>query len=380
MRSYRRDEEGSYILVLLVAVLVGGLVAVLYIQLDTGISSTRQDRDYALAFHAADTGIQEAYATLLTLDPEDPTAAPPCGLVAEGQEPCVRTDLGADDDLEWTYERAGVHSWVVDSYGTHQESTRRIVAEFSAPSLFEADITALDLVSIRGNITGLVSIASFCDIDVRGDASDYVEGSTGIEQITWLGDPGPECTIESNPSGRLDRLAPFPRDPGPQVMDRAKAVCENPGPGVTEIDTLPESLVRGTTYCTRNFGSRHDVVGPGTEPVKVYVYREDFPGDVIRLTGNNARINSGATSQAGDLEIYISNGGGDVLLGGSSEMVASVYAPFSTCDRRGNGLFRGAWFCRTVNSRGGFEPDPTARSIRDGDLVLGRYSEEFPQN
>lgn len=373
------SEDGSFVMVLLAALVVGGVLAALFMTVDTGVQSARQDRDFAQAFQVADAGVQDGYSTLMGLDPDDPDDAPPCGVIVEAATaaPCSR-ELGDGSVVEWTYQRVGGFGWTIDAHGTHLGSTRRIVADFRAPSLFEADITAVDLVDIRGAMNGMVTVASFCDFNFAGNPPhDYVEGVSGIQRIIQYGPPNPLCSVASTHPSSLERLQPYPREAGPDITDRAAAVCATPADDVTVIERLPENVVRGTTYCVEETRNRHQLAGTSTEPAKVYIYNTSYSGDVINVTGSGG-INTGASAQAGDLQIYISNGGGDVKLRGSTEMVATVYAPYSTCDRGGSGSFRGAWFCGTVISRGNFSPDSTASQIRDGDLSLDRYSEESP--
>lgn len=375
-----KSESGSLPLVMLAAIILGGVVVVLFGVVRSGQQSVAHDRNHAQAIHVADTGIQQAYQEIRALDPDDPSDLPACG--GPTDPPCTGT-LEDGNTFEWTYEQIGAAEYRILSHGTSLGVTRALSTTISADVLFDADIIARSLLDLRGVNVGGVSVATFCNADIRGAATD------GIDELTLLDWDETSCSISSNPPHALDEIKPFPTADGPEVTNLAAEFCADPPSGVEFRETLPPVLERGTTYCAKSALSTHTLSDLGTlegddRVVKVYFYDETFTGNVIELGGNdywNWPNPTPADHEATDLQIWVANGGGDVYLYGNSRIAATITAPYSTCRFVGNNSqVKGAIFCNIVETRGSFTPDALARSLRDGELMIQGIDEEPPRN
>lgn len=378
LTKLRHDTSGSIPLVLLASIILGGVILVLFGVVRSGQQSVQHDRDHAQAIHVADAGIQQAYLEITALDPDDPTDLPPCG--GPSQDPCTGA-LEDGNTFAWTYEQVGPAEYRVLSHGNAQEVTRALSTTISAGLAFAADIIAVTKLDLRGVNVGGVSVATYCNAYIGGDATD------GIDELTLLDWDESSCEITSSPPHALDHLKPFPSEDGHAFTDVAADFCEDPPDEVAMVDTLPAELERGTTYCAKSSLGTHTLSPLGDldgddRVVKVYFYDDTFTGNVINLGGNdhwNWPNPAPDDHEATDLQIWIANGGGDVYLFGNSRIAATITAPYSTCDFRGNNTqVMGAIFCNVVSTRGNFAPDSGARSLRDGELAIQGIDEERP--
>lgn len=385
----KSGENGSIPLVLLAAVVLGGVVIILFGVVRSGQISVRADRDFANAIQVADAGIQQAYAQIRTLDEDDDiTHVLTCGGVS--QPACTGT-LADGTAFEWTYEQTGSASFEIESRGMAGDEMRILTTTIEADLEFVADLIAVSTLSMRGREpVPPVSVATFCNAEIRGAAT------SGISLLTLLdGVDSSPCEVSSSPGHALDHLKPFPTAEGPQITDVAAAFCEQyagmapselPG-DVRVVDLLPIELERGVSYCALQARSRHTLSDDSgltgdDRVVRVYLYDGSYSGNVISLAGGD-HMNWPASAstndvEATDLRIWIANGGGDVRLTGNSRIAATITAPYSTCRFTGNnGRVKGAVFCNNVETRGHFSPDDVARGLRAGELNIQGIDEQF---
>lgn len=140
MRSIT-SERGSIPLALLAVIVVAGLAATVLARTVAEDRSARFDRNYTVALHAADAGIEEAYFSLNNqLFATNATSIPPTSGSANGVP------------YEWTATRpdATSTSWTVTSESEAPDGTTRVLqATIAEEPLF--DIAAFSMVSTSFN-------------------------------------------------------------------------------------------------------------------------------------------------------------------------------------------------------------------------------------
>jgi hypothetical protein len=175
----RNDESGSLPMVLLVAIVLGGVVISLFGYVATGQRTARADRDFNHAIQVADAGIQNAFGELASIDPDD-TSLPPVGGTL------IRT--GEVDGNEWsvTARRVSRTRWQVRSEGDAADVTRAIEATIGPRQLFGLAAFADLKLELRGGNdadsydsvswgTGNGAVGSNGEIVLRGNATvDWV--------------------------------------------------------------------------------------------------------------------------------------------------------------------------------------------------------------
>lgn len=376
------DENGSIPLTLLVAIILGGVIAVLFASVNTGVATSRNDRDFAQAIQIADAGIQDAYVNLLAAsvlledDPDAeldaPCVTPKAGVVSTIESGTCVAEVGAESSYEWDYTREGdSRSWVVDARGSYRDSTRQVRSTIGHQPLIESAILAETDISYNGGpgdpepfpiglggkmkFTSPQSAAAVNELTVYrldGDHPDSEYGSFPQDQIVYAG----ETLV-------LKDMAAEAFDTG---------VCRTGAGGIAEITSIPRTLVRGTTYCVTDFnvsnpGANLTLSGPVQDgPVKVYVR-----GDV-RIQSKDAN----ADRPAADLQIYSS--GTSMRRSGNSTVSALIWAPNAHCrsDGGGSGYFAGAMACKSVALNGRWDYDASVGKIEGTTFQVGKWTEQ----
>ena len=403
-----RDERGSLPLVILVAIILGGLIVAIYSQVNSGQITARGDRDFQGAIQVADAGVQAAFTELASLDlnaggvpaiggfyPTDATAA---GVVADADDPNVlyaTSDVG-DGEYLWRAKRVQTALWEVRSAGEFRDRTRHVEALVGEQPIFPFALFGnepLDLQKGGGNN----------DIDSLTDTIARL-GTNGVMALQkQLEDKAPdqlilecygESAAENCPDDGVTHRMELPFDdvaanaygPGGECYDAdADAAIDD---GILDAAWFAENdLVAGEVYCFSQVlfesgGSLGDRQYPLTypdppagEPTRIYINPAgdtrpskggkaggDSVGVDVHGTGDNRSevnwLNSGAepealTSRASDLLIFVP-GTRTVKFGNNhSRVAAGIYAPYSTCDLRAQGEIVGSVICGSIEGSGG---------------------------
>ncbi len=362
--SRRRSQEGSIPLVLLAAIVVGGLIIALYIDVSTGQRLASADRDFHQAVQVADAGLQEAFTVLSLLDPAD---RPDIGELYVGD---TNGTLGRGE-YEWTATRVGTNLWQVRSVGVFGVHQRTLEASMGPLYLFGLAAFGDILIELRGansadsydgtnTNTGLGSVGSNNQITLRGNATvDWVVryGGAGYNNGGVIRTGG---GIETGDEQVLPDLGSEAYAPGGD--------CDPDDPDVELYSDITEvfPMEHGETYCVaqaRFPAGEHLLSGTrGGDPTRIFI----APSGNLELLGQGNNPCTGASCvnyslgetqpDATALEIYLAGGGGEVLANNHSIIAAGIYAPLSNCSGpNAQGDIYGSIVCRTLDSKGGWE-------------------------
>lgn len=408
MRSrLHTDERGSLPMVLLAAIILGGVVVSTFTYTRVGVQTARQDRDYNQAIQVADAGLQDAFLELADVDP---SSTVPIGgtLDAVG-------DIG-DGTWEWTARRVGQSRWAVRAEGLFNGRVRAIEAMIGPRQTFGLAAFADVLIELRGGNaansydgvtrgTGNGSVGSNGQITLRGNAT--------VDWVMRYGEAGYNGGgIVTQPDGivRVEDEAFLPPLGAEAFADGG--VC-NDQPLIAYTGQF--SLIKGKTYCFTRAefpAGDHRLVpstastDPTTAPVPVdpdgptRIYIAPSGNLELKGQGNNpctgascvnmapygdplpsvtALQDGTAMPVATDLEIYLASG--EVLANNHTNIAAGIWAPSSNCSgSNAQGHVYGSIVCRTLDSKGGwnFHYDDRFQEVTSEDFAIEGWREEFP--
>jgi hypothetical protein len=357
-----RSETGSIPLVLLAAIVLGGLIIALYTDVSTGQRLASADRDFHQAVQVADAGLQEAFTVLAGLDPADRPA------VGDAYTGTTTGTLGRGD-YEWTAVRVGTNLWQVRSVGGFGDHSRTLEASMGPLYLFGLAAFGDILIELRGangadsyNATttsgGQGKVGSNNQITLRGNATvDWVVryGGAGYNNGGIIRTGG---GIETGDEQELPDIGGDAYAPGGDCDPETAVVYSD----ITEAFPLQH----GQTYCVaqaRFPAGQHLLEGTrGSEPTRIFI----APSGNLELLGQGNNPCTGASCvnysigetkpDATALEIYLAGGGGEVLANNHSIIAAGIYAPLSNCSGpNAQGDIYGSIVCRTLDSKGGWQ-------------------------
>ncbi len=381
-------QQGSIPLVLLVAIVVGGLLAVVFADVSTGQRTARHDRDFNQAVQVADAGIQDAFTTLAFLDPDDPST-PPIGATVTGSG-----TLDEYSSHTWTARRVGRVRWQIRSEGTTGDSTRVLEAGISPTELFAWGAFGDLRLELRGgNLadsynavsfgTGNGSVGSNHDVVLRGNATvDWVLRYNLAAGGGAYNNGGVVLGGVQTADDRADL---------PNIGEQAYAdggECHGVSP--TAYTGSPP-LVRGTIYCFSNVvfpaGDHQLATNPdpdlNDEPTKIFIAPSgnlELRGQGNQRCGGVACVNyNPPRPSAIDLEIYLASG--EFLANNHTVIAAGIWAPTSNCSGpNAQGDIYGSIVCRTLDSKGGwsFHYDDRFSDAGAEDFRIDGIREEAP--
>jgi hypothetical protein len=410
LSSTLRSEEASLPMVLLAAIVLGGVVISLFTYVSVGQRTAREDRDSNQAIQVADAGIQSAFATLATADPADPSL-PNIGSAV--------TIPGSVEEGTWTYtaERVGEVRYQVRSEGTFRDRTRVIEATIGPMSLFSfaafADLE-LDFSGGNGADSYNVSVGNTGNGSVGSNNVISLRGNTFVDWVQrYSGATAPHITngvtiTRDPPIDSLDEQVYLPNEGAAAYADGGVCFGKNP---IAYVGQFP--LVKGKTYrfTKAEFpAGDHRLVGSSpTDPtVAPEDVRDDGPTRIYIAPGGNLELkgqgnnpctgaacvnmapegqalptstqlsNGTARPDATALEIYLASG--QVLANNHTNIAAGIYAPASNCSGpNAQGDLYGAIVCRTIDAKGGwkFHYDDRFSDVTTDDFSITGWREEF---
>ena len=351
-------DAGSIPLVLLAAIVLGGLIVALYVDVSTGQRLASADRDFHQSVQVADAGLQEAFVTLATLEEHE---LPEINGYLPGD---LRGSLGRGS-YEWSARRVGANSWQVRSVGTFGTHERVLEASMGPENIFALAAFADLLIELRGanwadsydgvnTNSGRGMVGSNSEIVLHGNAEvDWVlrYGGATYNDGGTIRDGG---GIETGDEQDLPDLGGIAYADGGACADGA------------DYDDIADigPLQRGETYCVaqaRFETGEHLLHGTSSDPTRIFIAPS---GDLELLGQGNQRCTGVACvnwtvgetmPQATDLEIYLASGGGEVLANNHTVIAAGIYAPYSNCSGpNAQGDVYGSIVCRTLDSKGGW--------------------------
>lgn len=424
MRRFLRSEAASIPLVILVAIIVGGVMVVMFANTRQSQRSSAFDRDFAAAIQAADAGLQSAFTYLVAQDPDDLV---PVGdvldsvdLNGDGGLPAVAPEVG-DGTFSWLAKRTGSQSWEIRSSGEYRGVVRVLESSFGPFDLFNTAMYGH--VGLSGNYPanspsphtpdwhatrsfppGIGAYDSRTG-DVLVDDPDIVAGTSDAGGCAF--NPAPDDLDQimfgdgdlSGCQGRNEPLPEFP-DLARQAFDTG--VCSSPTAplptGITEREwswspSADGDFQRGTVYCLEGqdlvFPRAHvaRLIGdPSAGHVEVYVENRlvvqgnGVPG---RKYINVSQDSDGPVPAAADLRLFFADAGETINITNNNHvwMAATIYAPKRACQFGTQTILYGAATCYEITLQGGggfrfYYDVATADLTADSVTALESWSEE----
>ena len=364
--SATRSEDGSLPLVLLAAIVLGGLIVSVSLTVTSGSRSAVADRDYHYAVQVADAGIQEAFMELRDLGPDE---RPACDTNEDGTCDGQLTD---GSPYTWTYERLSEKRWNVRSEGTHREATRFVEADIGETPLFDVALLAKSAFTYNGGGGGTDPFAAGTFEDATLNGNPAIDS---VGQLMLYGD-GPH-NVNVSPDEVPQEYAKQP------VLNNIAMDAFAPGgicDGEPYYEVFPEDSPdahprHGEVYCVgkADFGnSNHPMTGSSEDgPAMIFV---DQGGATAVSAAGNGSVNWGSDHSPSNLQIYVAEG--DVTISGSSSFGASVWAPASACTSNGGTEIEGAMVCNSITLNGDFSFDPDIDEITDDEHSISNWREE----
>ena len=405
MHQMKTDERGSLPLTILASIVLAGVVAVLFGVVQSGISSSGRDRDFASAVQVADAGLQEAYvhlqdALLAQVDDDITFEGVECDqpnwfTEENGENDDVRGaclgDLGEESQFDWSYEWDDAEgAFDVLAVGRHRSSARALQILVEMETLAQSGITGENFAGWTGGGGGSDSdpfwIGTFSCLQLPPSAPDNLEG------INYYGDDlAHHRSTCWTPNYAQD--LPVVTSAGPDLSwDPAKFHC---GPDAVDGDIeltedVPDEVVRGEAYCVEraHFPEGFEIVAPESdadsdEPVQIYVFNAE-PGnkaEAVRVGGQGLADEVNWTNDgpgvASDLQVYVSHGSGDAHLRPPHSRAAMVlWAPGDNCTVTSNGVFHGVMTCKEVVVHGTYDFDSSAGLVEKDTPIMRQFTEE----
>jgi hypothetical protein len=414
MRRLLRDEQGSLPLVMLAAIVIGGLVAVLFADVRMGQQTARNDRDFNQAIQIADAGLQSSFTFLAGLEYDDSEAGyddlPAIGdhIVCQGADGADSAPLTAPCSSElnggsyaWEARRVDREMWQVRSEGTFRGSTRNVEAMVGTRPLFPLAAYGDKLARLKGG-----NLADSYDGTTQGTGVGRVgsnhrivlEGSATVDWVVRYGD----ATYDGGGSTKEGVETVAEEAFFPNVAEQAYAdggVCHDPEDGVVPyVASQTNPLKRGKTYCFSSVRFPRATAGnngkyfladpdpgvPSDAPVRIYI----APSGNLTIEGgggNAAEVNLEPMPMPDASSLLIFVASGEVSLSNHSKIAAGIYAPTSACKgaesdpSTAQATIYGAVICGNLISEGGwnFHYDERLQTVTDQDFDINAWREEF---
>ena len=411
----KRDEGASMPATLIVAIVVAGIIVSLFAVVQSGVRSSRIDRDAGQSIQVADAGVQQALVQLRGVEPDDPPGCtPPDGVTntpTEGR--CTDVDgIGTHTAFEWRYEQTAPFAYQVLSVGTYRDHTSAVSVDIVRPLSFMFAITTKSQFTYNGGGGGLeppIAVGTFANATVNGQ-----QAIDSIDCVGMLYPPDEEPPDTDAYNIDPEELHCESMQEGPDLSkDHAREACFDGEERIASdpaqhfysdhddgVDGFPLELERGASYCIRGekLAMENYVVDPdpvhfpdgyseeNPPPAFVYIVG-DVPGSPaggleVGSAGKGQQstvgVNWGDDPNAGYLFVAIAEGAGNFTINGNGRMAAGLWAPWSACTFNGNPSYRGAIVCDAVTLNGSFEYDDEVESLEVGTVVTRSWSQEAP--
>lgn len=417
---HRWREQGSLPLVLLVAIVVGGIVIALFGYVRSGQRTARTNIEFTQAIQVADAGAQAAVLALSTSPPQAGINRV-CGsgsldeVAVEASAPwadCDSSPVDAGPDpaagaggwhYTWEARRSGSGHWEIRSTGRLHDGVRIVELSVGAGRLFPTMLFANDPGNDTPDIAGGGSFGVYdSNASVILDGALLQVGSNDrLLEISAQQQTNTELSCfgagacETNERRDLENLAAQAFNEGGVCHGREIAPLAVDAGTTKELDgnqvhcysqVVVERAAQG------NQRTRVEVVNP---PVVVFVgtggVRVEGAGqnaatlinvDSSQVPGpggfNRQPVATQPLPEATNLQFYVAGGPVD-FNNNFLAMAATLYAPNSPCDFGAQATMFGAAVCREINAEGGmfFWYDSAADDLDGGGWDQQGYSEQF---
>lgn len=388
--SRKKSEDGSFPMVMLFAIIVGGLIVALVSVVSTGQTKVQHNRAHTAAITGAEAGVQQAMTVISTLDPTDPsTTITSDDLLAA--EPDADTQID-EVEFSWTATRLGPNVWellgtgVADgSSGDDVSRTVKVLAEQ------QSDFFLAAFADIGFRMLGANGAASYTDTEqdngngaIGSNGDITMNGNAYADAIYLMGD-GASCTGNGCSSGDLLGVGAYEiEDLRQRVEARVDEACEGKTPVPLSGDDI--ELIGGQDYCLSSlFTGNHAEITLTNDasidnPVRLFVQGNIEFGRHGSYNCGTAGCSMVSAPDSAAFQIY--SVGTQVRFGNQGELAAAIAAPNANCHGNpSNAQFDiyGSLVCNDLSNQGGwnFYFDERLMGLNAGDWTMGLYSEEF---
>lgn len=369
-------QSGSLPIVLLAAIITGGIVVVLISQVLTGERLAARDRDFHAAIQVAEGGLQDAYLALSEV--EDLTVDLVSGSGALDGSPYT-----------WLARRVGSQDlWDVEVLGSANEVQRGLSARIGETGLFPFALYGDEYLYVQSNATVLPHPDNTSGAIPTIGTSGQAELGQIMDQITGSGVPtdeyvdlhchrdeqgaSPDCPTPDTGDPRGGGGIRFYDEPV-SFRDLATAAWSDGGacdPGTFEPDDprRPVAIFNhesrfelrpGQTYCLDrlhfeaggSLGTVRYPIADGDGDVVVYLNPAGANVTALQVDGTGANVsivNDGADGDASRLQIHVPANRRLLFSQNSGQIAAAISAPESACNIRARVRIYGALVCRSI--------------------------------
>ena len=377
------DDDGSLMLALLAAIVVGGIVIALFGTSMASQERVRDNRSYQHVVNGADVGLQQGLAAITELDPSDTSTT------ELSSQDATNTSVG-NVDFEWEATRTAPYAWEVRASGHLNDVTRTVEATVERSSIFFTAAFADREIVFRGSNSATSYVPGNADngngaVGSNGTISMIGNGEADIYMLMGEGADCDGCDADKV-SGHPD---PFDLDKvADEIRDDKQEACVD---GYEPFDTNGTNfeLVPGETYCLSSFHVRqHETLdiadASAAEPVTIYME----PGATLNIEHhasvncNGANWNSCSATEAPEAEsLQIYTLGTDVAIANQAEIVAAIAAPEADCSSANSNAqadIYGSLLCNDLSNQGGwsFHFDERLADLSTGDFEITQWREE----
>lgn len=364
------------VLVLLVAIVIGGIVVALVATTLSGQRKVQHDRNYQLAINGAEAGVSQALSVITSLPKGDPTTS----LESDGMD----TTLGDDIEFEWVAERGTVISWNITATGTRGGVSRTVeVLAVRNAMFFVAAFADLGFTMIGANEADSYN-ADYWDTGNGGVGTNgqlTMHGNATADLIFLMGELA-ACSGLGCTNGEMNGLSDaFDLDAlDASIQEAHDDNCDGQWQPYVFGST---ELVGGETYCFTDMTipqhSEVDLTWASSDnPVMIYLSGDFKLGRHSELNCD-PECSSTGKPDSGALQIYST--GDKVELGNQSKIAVAMAAPTANCvgtPSNAQADIFGAIVCRDIGNQGGwrFHFDERLLGVGSGTFEIREWREE----
>jgi hypothetical protein len=377
MRLIKRrchDEQGSAIIIAITVIAIATILSVVVVSRTThGLSSSRQNQDFAGALAQADAGVSDA---LFRIDQLDPSVAPADFCV--GGTSCTVPQLPGAPDVAYEVEALDANTVRVRSKGLENGVPHAVEAQFARQLEFPFAIFGKTAVAFNGSANGAActtATVATCsgvyqvdganppnvlpigaDVGTNGTVTCNGSGSPASHHATFPGGSSSGCPNAVVLSGSYNPLDPVSSCPAP--VNTPPTPCLPSGHTVLDPSVcadMPATINPGVYLCRSHLTfTRNTTVAPGSaNDGKVEIFVMPTTG-TANVTFADVRVNH--LGEPAKLRINLAGAG--KLDGGNGNHAKSItgilYAPSATSTNNGCKIdIRGALVINDYTCNGG---------------------------
>ena len=359
MQRRTHDEHGSAVIIAIMLITITVMLSVAVVaRTSSGLSSARDNQDYAGALTQADAGVSDA---LFRIDQLGATASPTDFCL--GSSSCVVTDVAGAPGVKYRVDVLNANTVRIQSKGIDNGVPHAVQVEFVRQQEFPFGIFGKSAVSFKGNVDGpsctqammtptpcsgvyRVSgeppqvLAAGADVGTNGSVTCTGTGSPASHHATFPGGTNQGCPNFVLLSGSYSPLDPIGSCPAPANTPPTPCVPSSPVPTTltsSQCANMSGVINPGVYLCASHLTFRGTVTvaaGSGNGG-KVEIFVLPTAGTTANVTLDGASLN-----KLGDpTKFRINLAGAGLIEGGNGshagDLTGILYAPSATATNNG---------------------------------------------